>query len=201
MNLGVFGGTFDPVHNGHLRVAQEARVRFNLAEVIFVPAGHPWMKVRVSTPAEHRIKMLCLAIAGKPYFRISAMEIERAGPTYTVDTIEQLQREINHKGEVFFILGSDSLAQLPEWQDAPRLVRLCRLIVAPRPSYAMPDLSTMEANIPGIAGRILIMDKPLVDIGATEIRERVVRGQSIRHLVPRAVSRYIQQQHLYVVPK
>ncbi len=198
MNLGVFGGTFDPVHNGHLRVAQEARARFNLAEIIFVPAGHPWMKVRVITPTEHRIKMLRLAIAGKPYFRISAVEIERAGPTYTVDTIEQLRGEINPEDEVFFILGWDSLARLPEWQDSPRLVRLCRLIVAPRPGYAVPYLNTIEASIPGITGRILIMDKPIVDIGATEIRERVARGQSIRHLVPRAVSRYIQQQHLYV---
>lgn len=196
MNAGIFGGTFDPVHNGHLRVAEEARAQFNLTEVIFVPAGHPWMKYRSITPARHRVQMLRLAIAPCPHFRLSSMEIERAGLTYTIDTIEQLHVE-RPQDDLYFILGWDSLAQLTRWRDAPRLIKMCYLIAAPRPGYAMPDLKLLEGSLPGISQRGFVMDKPHVDISATEIRERVARGLSIRRLVPEAVEKYIKQHGIY----
>ena len=117
MNIGILGGTFDSIHNGHLAVAEVVRTRLDLAEILFVPAGQPWLQP--DTPisaAEHRVEMVRLAIAGKPYFRLSTMEIERRGPSYTVDTIAELQAQLNAGDEMFFILGRDNLFELPRWQ-------------------------------------------------------------------------------------
>ncbi len=199
MNIGVLGGTFDPVHNGHLIVAEEAKNRLNLTEVIFVPAGQPWLKVdRIITPAEHRLQMLRLALADKPYFKLSAMEIERAGPSYTVDTITELQGQLDAEDELFFILGQDNLVQLPQWREPSRLIQLCYLVAVPRPGSPRPKLKELEASIPGISQRVMLMDKPHVDISAEAIRDRVVRGLSVRHLVPEPVNRYIKEHKLYL---
>ena len=199
MNIGVLGGTFDPVHNGHLVVAEVARERLNLAEVIFVPAGQPWLKAdKLITPAKHRLEMLRLSLAGKSYFKISTMEIERAGPSYTIDTIIELRSKINAGDELFFILGQDNLAQLPQWREPSRLIQLCYLVAVPRPGSPRPNLKTLEASLPGISQRVMLMDEPQVDISASEIRERVGRGLSIRHLVPEPVNLYIKENRLYV---
>ena len=199
MNIGVLGGTFDPVHNGHLLVAEEAKTRLNLAVVIFVPAGQPWLKVeRPITPAEHRLQMLRLALADKPDFKLSTMEIERAGPSYTVDTITELQGQLDTEDELFFILGWGSLAELPQWQDVPRLVQMCYFVAAPRPGAPRPDLKALEASISGISQRVMLLDKPHVDISASLIRDRVARGLSVRHLVPEPVNRYLKEHKLYV---
>ena len=199
MNIGVLGGTFDPVHNGHLILAEEARARLNLTEIIFVPAGHPWLKAdRPISPAEHRLQMLRLAIADKPYFKLSTLEIERAGPSYTIDTITELQGQLGRGNELFFILGWGSLAELPQWRDAVRLIKLCYLVAVPRPGYSLPDIKALETVIPGLSQRVVLMDKPEIDISASEIRNRVAQGLSIRHLVPDAVDRYIKQQRLYI---
>ncbi|MFQ5996287.1 MAG: nicotinate-nucleotide adenylyltransferase [Dehalococcoidales bacterium] len=199
MNIGVLGGTFDPVHNGHLIVAEEARNRLNLTEVIFVPAGQPWLKAdRAITPAKHRLQMLRLALADKPYFKLSAMEIERAGPSYTIDTITELRGQLDAGDELFFILGQDSLAQLPQWRNASQLIQMCYFVAVPRPGSPRPNLKALEASIPGISQRVMLMDEPHVDISAEAIRDRVARGLSIRHLVPEPVNRYIKEHKLYL---
>ena len=198
MNIGVLGGTFDPIHNGHLLMAEEARARLNLAVVLFIPAGQPWLKVASPiSAAEHRVEMVRLAIADKPYCKLSAMEIERAGPTYTVDTIAELSSQLGSGDELFFILGQDNLTQLPEWKEPSRLVEMCYLVAVPRPGSPSPDLKALEATIPGISQRVMLMDKPKVDISASVIRDRVGRGLSIYHLVPEPVSSYIREHGLY----
>ncbi len=201
MNIGVLGGTFDPIHMGHLVVAEEVKVRLNLAEVLFVPAGQPWL--RANSPlsaAEHRVQMVRLAIGDKPYFKLSTAEVERAGPSYTVDTIAELKGQFGAKDKLFFILGWDCLAELPKWREPSRLISMCRLVAVPRVGSSAPDLNSLEASIPGLANRVILLDKPRVDISASGIRDRVARGLSIEHLVPEPVERYIREQGLYTRP-
>ena len=198
MNIGVLGGTFDPVHTGHVLVAEEAKARLNLAEVLFVPAGLPWL--RGDSPvaaAEHRVHMVRLAIDDKPYFKLSTIEVERSGPSYAVDTIAELKGQLGAGDELFFILGWSSLAELPEWREPSRLITMCRLVTVPRVGFPAPDLDSLEASIPGLADRVILLDEPRVDISASEIRGRVSRGLPIDHLVPEPVERYIREQGLY----
>ncbi|MBA7507316.1 putative nicotinate-nucleotide adenylyltransferase [subsurface metagenome] len=198
MNIGVMGGTFDPIHIGHLIVAEEVRTRLDLAEVLFVPAGQPWLKPDSPvSAAEHRVQMVRLAIADKPYFRLSTTEIERAGYSYTVDTIAELLGQLGAGDELFFILGWDSLAELPKWHEPSRLIEMCHLVAVPRPGYPAPDLKALEVAIPGLSQNVMLMDKPEIDISASEIRNRVARGLSIHHLVPEPVESYIRQHRLY----
>jgi len=200
MKIGVLGGTFDPIHNGHLAVAEEVRARLNLGEVLFVPAGQP--QLRTNSPisaAEHRLEMVRLSITGRPYFRLSTVEIERAGPSYTVDTIAELRRQFGSQDELFFILGWDSLAELPRWREPSRLVKIkmCYMVAVPRPGYPLPDLGSLEAQVPGLARRVIVLDLPRVDISASEIRQRASQGLPIGHLVPEPVDKYIREQGLY----
>jgi len=199
MNIGVLGGTFDPIHIGHLILAEEVRARLNLAEILFVPTGQPWLKVDSPiSSAEHRVEVVRLAVADKPYFKLSTMEIERAGPTYTVDTIAELKAQLGTEDELFFILGWDNLAELPRWRQPSRLITMCRLVAVPRPGYPLPDLKALEASIPGLSQRVTLMEKPEIDISASAIRDRVAQGLSIRHLVPQPVERYIKEHKLYL---
>ncbi|MCL0091988.1 nicotinate (nicotinamide) nucleotide adenylyltransferase, partial [Dehalococcoidales bacterium] len=145
--------------------------------------------------AKHRVEMVRLAIADKPYFKLSTMEIERAGPSYTVDTIAELQGQLG--AELFFILGWDNLAQLPQWHEPWRLVKMCHLVAVPRVGYPAPDLNSLEATIPGLSRATILLDTPLIDINASAIRNRVGQGLSISHLVPEPVERYIKEQGLY----
>ena len=199
MNIGVMGGTFDPIHNGHLMVAEEVRTRLNLAEILFVPAGQPWLKTDTPiSPAEHRIRMVRLAIAGKPYFGLSTIEVERAGPTYSVDTVAKLKAQLGAGDELFLILGWDSLAELPQWREPAKLIEMCHLVVVPRPGYPAPDLNSLEAAISGLSQRAVFLDGPEIDISASEIRDRVARGLSVHHLVPEPVNGYIREHRLYI---
>ena len=192
------GGTFDPVHNGHLAVARVAKARLDLDRVIFVPAGRPWLKSdRPITAAEHRLEMVRLAVSDRPDFVVSRIEVDRAGPTYTVDTIAELRRRYASGDEFFFLVGWDILEQLPRWHQAARFVRLCRLAVLPRPGYNPPDLKGLEAAIPGIAGRVVLLDMPEMNISATDIRQRAAGGLPIGQLVPAAVAKYIADNGLY----
>jgi len=198
MNIGVLGGTFDPIHYGHLIIAEAAKARLDLAEIIFVPAGLPWL--RMDSPlsaAEHRVQMVRLAIGKKPYFKLSTVEVERAGPSYTVETIAELKGQLGARDELFFILGWDCLAELPKWRESERLIKLCRLVAVPRVDQPKPDLKSLEAAIPGLAQRVILLDTPEVDISASEIRKRVAQGLAIGHLVPEPVDRYIREQGLY----
>jgi len=199
MNIGVLGGTFDPVHIGHLILAEEVRARLNLAEILFVPAGQPWLKVDSPiSPAEHRVEMVRLVIADKPYFKLSTIEIERVGPTYTVDTIAELKAQLGTENELFFILGWDNLARLPRWRQPSRLIAMCHLVAVPRPGYPLPNLKALEASIPELSQKVTLMDRPEIDISASAIRDRVTQGLSIRHLVPEPVERYIKEHKLYL---
>jgi nicotinate-nucleotide adenylyltransferase len=198
MNIGVLGGTFDPVHRGHIMMADEAMKSLDLAGVLLVPAGQPMSKMKERlTPAEHRLQMLRLAVAEKPYLKVSAMELERPGPSYTVDTITEMRRKYGKNNEIFFILGWDSLAQLPSWREPGRIISMCSLVAVPRPGFPRPDLKTLEKNIPGISKRVVFMEKPRIDISATDIREKVARGESIDKLVPAPVAEYIKNHKLY----
>jgi len=200
MNIGILGGTFDPVHIGHLVVAEEVRARLGLAEVLFVPAGQPYLKANIPvSAAEHRVQMMRLAIGDKPYFRLSTMEVERVGPTYTVDTIAALKSQLGAGDELFFILGWDNLEDLPQWRQPSRLISMCRLVAVPRVGYPIPDLNSLEKVIPGLLKRVTMLDKPEIDISASVIRDRVARGLSIEHLVPEGVAQYIREKGLYSV--
>lgn len=198
MKIGILGGTFDPIHNAHLTIAEEVRHILNLGRVIFVPAGKPWLKTdRVITAAEHRVNMVRLAIEGKPYFGLSLLEVERSGPTYTIQTLEELRRDIEPDDELYLILGYDSLAQLPRWRDPEGIAMLCKIAAIPRPDYHLPDLTAVSAAVPGLARSLILLDRPLIDISSTDIRERVASGQDIANLVPAAVADYIHRHGLY----
>jgi len=199
MKIGVLGGTFDPIHRGHLAIAEEARANLALAEVYFVPAARTPLKEEDSIlAAEHRVQMVRLAIADYPYFKLSTVEIDRPGISYTVDTIAELRDKLGAENELYFIIGWDSLAQFVKWKEPSRIIQMCRLVAVPRPGYSLPDRESLEAAIPGLSQRLIVLDKPEIDISATEIRERAKRGVSISHLVPEPVAEYIKKQKLYL---
>jgi nicotinate-nucleotide adenylyltransferase len=196
--IGVMGGTFDPVHMGHLAIAEEARKQLDMAEVVFIPAGYPYFKGQdYISPPEHRVKMLNLALADSPYFKISLIEIKRSGPSYAVDTLSRMKRQLNADDEIMFILGADSLLTLPRWERPERLITLCKIVVVPRPGYLIPVMGMLEAELPGISERTVIMEKPLINISSSDIRGRVQKGLPIADMVPAAVAQYIKQHRLY----
>jgi nicotinate-nucleotide adenylyltransferase len=196
VNIGILGGTFDPIHIGHLVVAEEARIKLGLREVLFVPAGQPWLKQdRDITPAVHRVEMVHRAIADNPYFKLSTLEVECPGPSYTVDTLTLLQKQLGSEASLFFILGRDTLAELPLWKEAQKLVQLCRLVVPPR--LGSRDLRHLEEAIPGLLERVIQLDMPVIGVSSSEIRQRIAQGMPIRYLVPPEVEKYIAEQKIY----
>jgi nicotinate-nucleotide adenylyltransferase len=199
MKIGVLGGTFDPIHRGHLMMAEEARKELGLARVLLVPAGRPVFKTgRRVTAAGHRLAMVRLAAEGRPWLEVSTMELDRPGPSYTVDTIAELRSVNSPEDEIYFILGWDSLAQFPDWREPARLASLCRLAAVPRPGQDRPDLAALEKAIPGISGRVVFLERPCVDISASAIRKMAGRGESIERLVPEKVAAYIKEHKLYL---
>ena len=198
MNIGVLGGTFDPIHIGHLVVAEEARIKVGFTEVLFVPAGQPWRKLdRNITPAVHRVEMVRRAIADNPHFKLCTLEVERAGPSYTVDTLTMLRKQLGSEASLFFILGRDTLAELPLWKEPEKLVQLCRLVVAPR--LGSKDLKHLETAIPGLLDKVIQLDMPVIGISSAEIRQRITQGLTIRYLVPPEVEKYITEQKVYQI--
>jgi nicotinate-nucleotide adenylyltransferase len=198
VKVGVMGGTFDPIHLAHLILAEQARVFLGLDRVLFVPAGAPWRKAdRRITPVVDRVAMVRAALADDPYFEVSLLESERRGPSYTVDTLSVLQEQLGPQAELYFILGQDALADLPNWREPARIVQLARLAVAARPGCPPPDPAALERAVPGIQGRIDVVPMPQVDISSTDIRQRVAQGISIRFLVPASVEAYILAHGLY----
>jgi nicotinate-nucleotide adenylyltransferase len=199
LNIGVLGGTFDPIHRVHLMIAEEARTRLDLSEVLFVPAAKTPLKEDVSiSSVKHRVQMVLLAIAGYPYFKLSTIEIDRPGISYTVDTISGLHSKLGNEDELYFIIGCDSLNQLPRWKEPSRIIEMCRLVAVPRPGCSFDDTDALDRVIPGLSRKLILLDKPEVDISATEIRDRVARGLSISHLVPEPVEEYIKKHKLYL---
>ena len=198
MNIGVLGGTFDPIHIGHLIVAEEARIKLGLSEVLFVPAGQPWLKLDHDiTPAIHRVEMVRRAITPNPCFKLCTLEVERLGPSYTVDTLMMLRERLGSEASFFFILGRDTLADLPLWKEPGRLIQICRLVAVPRLGLGLPDLKSLEASVTGIIGNVIQLDMPVIDVSSSQIRKRVAQGVSVRYLVPDEVERYIAEQKLY----
>jgi len=198
--IGVIGGTFDPIHYGHLAAAEEARVRMNLERVLFVVAGLPPHKLDEEvTPVEHRLAMVSLAIASNPLFEISRVDVDRPGPSYTVDTISILRERWGQETEILFIMGLDSLVELPTWHQPQRLIQLCRLVVVRRPRFEI-DMAELEASVPGISSRMEIIDMPEVDISASELQQRVREDLPIKYQVPEEVERYIEEHELYRRP-
>jgi len=197
VNIGVLGGTFDPIHIGHLVVAEEARIKLGFEEVLFVPAGQPWLKLdRNITLAVHRVEMVRRAIADNPHFKLCTIEVERPGPSYTVDTLTMLQKQLGSEASLFFILGRDTFAELPLWKEPKLLVQLCRLLVAPR--LGAKDLKHLETAIPGLLDRVIQLDIPVIGISSSGIRQRIAQGLPIRYLVPAEVEKYIREQQIYL---
>jgi nicotinate-nucleotide adenylyltransferase len=188
------GGTFDPIHYGHLVTAEEALVQFALDEVIFVPTGQPWMKEgRVVSPAEDRYLMTVIATASNPRFTVSRIEIDREGPTYTVDTLRALGAE-NPDAELYFITGADAMLEIFEWKDPDEVLSHAHFIAATRPGY---DLAHFEATATTRHPNVSVMNVPALAISSSDIRDRVREGRPIRYLVPEGVKSYIEKAGIY----
>ena len=203
-SVGFLGGTFDPIHLGHLALARAARSSLDLDEIVFVPAARPPHKLgRPISPANDRLAMVELAVEGEPATSVSRLELDRSGPSYTVDTVAAMldeaarnEREI----DITVILSAESFADLPDWHAADRLVELATIAVAPRPGHPLPDPTTLADKLPGLVGRLLVIHDTLPDISASAIRARVAAGRPIDHLVPPRVAAYIEEHHLYRDP-
>lgn len=194
--IGVLGGTFDPVHNGHLHIARELRQALGLDAIVWVPAGRPPHKAgQIVSSDQDRLAMLELALSGSPTDDISAIDIERAGPSYTADLLEILNQQFAPVTLVF-LMGEDSLRDLPNWRDPARILRLAELAIAGRPGIEA-DLESLAATIPGFDGRVHIIPTVEVPYSSSDIRERVRAGQPITGLVPEDVERYIADHGLY----
>lgn len=188
------GGTFDPIHHGHLVAASEVQSRFALEEVLFVPTGQPWQKAkRRVAPAEHRYLMTVIATASNPRFSVSRVDVERDGPTYTIDTLVDLHREYPDD-ELHFITGADALAEILSWKDAERLFDLAHFIGVTRPGHELTN-----RGLP--VDRVTLMEVPAMAISSTDCRTRVSDGQPIWYLVPDGVVQYINKFQLYAEHK
>jgi nicotinate-nucleotide adenylyltransferase len=194
--VGVMGGTFDPIHHGHLVAASEVRAWFDLDEVVFVPTGDPWQKSdRVISLAEDRYLMTVVATASNPAFRVSRVDIDRVGPTYTIDTLRDLSAQMPDV-DLYFITGADALANIFTWRDADEVFKLARFVGCTRPGYEM-DAQTL-AGIP--SDRVTIVEIPALAISSSDCRERTARGEPIWYLVPDGVVQYVAKHRLYAGP-
>lgn len=197
--VGLFGGTFDPVHLGHLLAAQEAHERLGLARVVWVPACvRPHKNRLVTTSADDRLAMLRAAVGDDPRFEVNDLEIRRGGTSYTIDTVASLRAETH--AEIVLLLGSDSIPELPQWHRVRELLDLCTPAVMARPGFALTDLEPLRAVLPAaqvdrVADHLLPI--PLIEISSTAVRERVAAGRPIRYLVPATVETYIAAHGLY----
>lgn len=189
------GGTFDPVHHGHLSAANEVAALFSLDEVVFVPTGQPWQKAeRQVSPAEDRYLMTVVATASNPRFSVSRTDLDRPGPTYTVDTLRDLRASLGGDTELFFITGGDALAQILGWHAADELFDLAHFVGVSRPGYEPADLSRFPD------GAVTLVEVPALAISSTDCRERVRRGFPVWYLVPDGVVQYIEKRRLYRGP-
>jgi nicotinate-nucleotide adenylyltransferase len=189
--VGIMGGTFDPIHHGHLVAASEVAGRFELDEVVFVPTGEPWEKADSTvSAAEDRYLMTVIATASNPTFQVSRVDIDRGGPTYTVDTLRDLRRLYGPRVELFFITGADAMDKILSWKDADSLFGLAHFVGVTRPGFVLSD-----AHLP--ADTVSLVQVPAMAISSTDCRARVAVGQPIWYLVPDGVVRYIAKRHLY----
>jgi nicotinate-nucleotide adenylyltransferase len=191
--LGVMGGTFDPIHHGHLVAASEVQFWFHLDEVVFVPTGQPWQKSdQKVSPAEDRYLMTVIATASNPRFSVSRVDIDRPGPTYTVDTLRDLRSLRGPEWEVYFITGADALEQILSWRDLDELFELAHFVGCTRPGHTLSDAGLPE-------GKVTLVEVPALAISSTECRQRVSDGEPIWYLVPDGIVQYITKRRLYAV--
>jgi nicotinate-nucleotide adenylyltransferase len=186
--VGIMGGTFDPIHHGHLVAASEVAQNYDLDEVIFVPTGQPWMKTGVSS-GEHRYLMTVIATAANPRFTVSRVDLERQGPTYTIDTLRDIQAE-RPDAELYFISGADAIAQIMEWKDHEELWKLAKFVAVSRPGHALSIRGLPEQSVSS-------MEVPALAISSSDCRARVSGGYPVWYLVPDGVVQYITKHHLY----
>jgi nicotinate-nucleotide adenylyltransferase len=192
--VGIMGGTFDPIHHGHLVAASEVADRFTLDEVVFVPTGHPWQKGAVEvSAAEDRYLMTVIATASNPRFHVSRVDVDREGPTYTVDTLRELREVYGGEAELFFITGADALERILSWKDADVMFKLAHFIGVTRPGFALTD-----AHLP--ADTVSLVQVPAMAISSTDCRARVAAGKPVWYLVPDGVVQYIAKRGLYRMP-
>jgi nicotinate-nucleotide adenylyltransferase len=193
--LGVMGGTFDPIHHGHLVAASEVQAWFDLDEVVFVPTGQPWQKEsREVSPAEDRYLMTVIATASNPRFSVSRVDIDRAGPTYTIDTLRDLKAERGAGWDLYFITGADALEQILTWRDVGELFELAHFVGCTRPGHELSNIGLPE-------GKVSLVEVPALAISSTECRERVSQGEPIWYLVPDGIVQYIAKRQLYTAAK
>jgi nicotinate-nucleotide adenylyltransferase len=191
--LGVMGGTFDPIHHGHLVAASEVQFWFHLDEVVFVPTGQPWQKSdQKVSPAEDRYLMTVIATASNPGFSVSRVDIDRLGPTYTVDTLRDLRSLRGPEWELYFITGADALEQILSWRDLDVLFELAHFVGCTRPGHTLSDAGLPE-------GKVTLVEVPALAISSTECRQRVSDGEPIWYLVPDGIVQYITKRRLYAV--
>lgn len=192
--LGIVGGTFDPVHHGHLVAASEVAHLFQLDEVVFVPTGQPWQKEgRKVSPAEDRYLMTVIATASNPRFSVSRIDVDRPGPTYTIDTLREMREARGPDVGFYFITGADALEQILTWRDADKLFQMAHFVGVTRPGHRLSD-----AGLP--AGKVSLVEIPALSISSTECRERVRAGEPIWYLVPDGIVQYINKRRLYRDP-
>jgi nicotinate-nucleotide adenylyltransferase len=194
------GGTFDPIHIGHLAIAEAAREALDLRRVLFLPTGLPPHKPAAVAPVGDRVAMVGLAIAGNPAFVLSRIDADRDGPSYTADSVRLIagaERDAGREPDLVLIMSAETLAGLPDWHDPEKLLDGCRIAVVPRAGYPAPDPAWLEAHFPGRADRIVGLDGPRLEISSSQVRDLVVAGRSIRYLVPEAVEAYIADHGLY----
>ena len=198
--VGIIGGTFDPVHYAHLAIAEEVYHALKLARVLFVPAGQPPHKPEQRiTPTQHRVAMLKLAISSNPHFSLSLVDAQRAGPSYTVDTLRLLRDEWGPNAELYFVIGGDSLKDLSTWHDPAGILAQATIVALMRPGHADvgEEREKLAARLPGIEQRLITLEGPRMDISSTELRQRAAEGRPIRYQTPDAVEDYIRQHGLY----
>ncbi|WP_201371388.1 nicotinate-nucleotide adenylyltransferase [Ktedonobacter robiniae] len=214
-HIGIMGGTFDPIHNAHLAVAEEVRVALNLSYILFIPTGQPPHKrTHHLTPSQHRLAMVERAIASNPFFACSRIEVDWSGPSYTTDTLKRLREELGSRACLYFIIGWDSLLDLHKWHDPEGiLAQLTALVAVGRPGYSASGAlgnpfdqdnldnteynTKLEERLPGITQRLRLVQAPMLEISSTDLRQRVAQGRPIRYQMPDAVTEYIHEHHLY----
>jgi len=197
MRIGILGGTFDPIHLGHLILAEEARYLLNLAQVLLAPAADPPHKRdQGKSPAEHRVRMVELAIADNPHLALSRIDIDRPGPHYTLDMVRLLAAQHGPDTELYFLMGLDSLADPPTWHRPQELMQACRLAAFSRPDTEF-DWTSLEAALPGVRAQVIVLPMPLLEISGRDLRQRARQGRPLRYQTPRQVEQYIAQHQLY----
>jgi len=200
LNVGLMGGTFDPIHMGHLVTAEEARQQFDLDYVVFVPTGTPPHKEtgKISLP-EHRYLMTSLAVMSNPYFFVSTVEINSEGPTYTIDTVRHFSCGEREGPGVFFITGADAILDIFTWKEYEKLLSLCTFIAVSRPGYSLDRFwDILDRNCPGMKHKVHLLEIPALAVSSTYIRERVTLGKTIKYLTPEPVEQFIKKHGLYL---